>query len=119
MNKYRIQRFSTNLSIAAGQQTGSSAAGFEVNGILRGITVSAPAMTNATFTIAIKDGNSLGHTLFTSGNLDKAVVTPIFLFDANNPMMIPLSGKSTLTITSLGVEVAQRDFSIELLIDRG
>lgn len=118
MSKYSIQRLKTSVIIANGQTSGNSAVGFETNGILRGIAVSAPQMTEATYTIAIKDGNSFGHTLFTSGNLNKNAVSSVFLFDANNPLEIPLTGLSTLSVTSAGAEGAARTFQVELLIVR-
>lgn len=115
--KYSIQRFTKSMTIVSGQTT-INATGLSINGLVRSITIVAPDMTGATFSIFVKDANTIGHTLFTKATLAKNTTHVILLDASNNPLQIPLTGLSALTITSIGAEGADRTFSVELLVDR-
>jgi len=61
----------------------------DLNGLIKGIVISAPDLDAATYGIVIKDQN--GATLFSKTGLTKAVQTAIILDANNRPLEIPIA----------------------------
>lgn len=108
MQKFRVQRYTTQVTIPADQDTedspivGSNGNNNQLNGILKGITVVAPALTGTAFTLYIL--GQRGETLFSKASLVEAD-TNYFDKDSNNrPLEIPLAlqGVAPVRIKSTG-----------------
>ena len=121
MSKYRIQRYQvpaaqTLITIAADDDEIVSST-FELNGILKGFEIDPPDLDDTdTFTITLK--NAQGGTVFTKASIPE--IAPIGIYtDANNrPIEVPLHGNYTLTITASSAQAANRQFDVEILVDR-
>ena len=111
---YPVRRITTPLTIASSGTTITSSA-FQINGILRGICVNAPALTSSnTYTVSIIDDN--GYTVFSKASLTANAKTSIFVDTNNNYLQFPVSGRAyTITVTSSGTEGSARVFSVDLL----
>lgn len=119
MNKFRIQRYQTTVTIPVNNDTEDapvlSGKTNQLNGLLRGITVVAPALTGTNFTLTIL--GQRGETLFSKASLVEAVNTHINVDANNHPLRIPLSLmevaplriKSTGTPDATGVLTFQND----------
>lgn len=116
MSKFGIQRYKISLTILSGTTNIVSSA-LPLNGLLRGISVSAPAMTGASYTAAVKDAD--GFTVYSKSGITPNALTSAYIDANNQPLQLPLSGGHTITLTSAGTEAADRAFSVALLIDRG
>ena len=93
MKTFRIQRFQTTVTIPVNNDTEDapilSGNSNQLNGILKGITVNAPALTGTSFTIWIR--GQRGETLFTKTTLVEAALNYIGIDANNHPLSIPLS----------------------------
>jgi hypothetical protein len=116
VSKFGIQRYKTSLTILSGTTNIVSSA-LPLNGLLRGISVSAPTMTGASYTVTIKDAD--GFTVYNKAALTPNALTSAFIDANNQPLQLPLSGSHTITLLSAGSEAVDRAFSVTLLIDRG
>lgn len=117
MAKFQIQRYKTTLTIADGGTTATSSA-VELNGLLKGITVVAPALTGSnTLTVAIKDAD--GTTIYSKASIAESATATAFVDANNHPLQLPLSGNHTITVTSSGTESPAVDVPVVLLIQRG
>ncbi len=115
---YNIQKFSKTLILlyATNPTTIASVAAY-LNGLCRGIVITAPALeTSHTYTINIKD--AAGNVVYTKAALVQNTVTQIYLYDANNALVFPLSGDYTIEIVTSGSQTADRTFTVALLIER-
>ena len=114
---YAIQRKVFSLTILSGQTVIVSASGLNLNGILKGVIVSAPLMGGHTYKIEIKDEDA--QIVFTKTGIAENSKVSAFI-DANNyPLTIPLSGNEKITLTSSGAEAADRLITVTLLVNRG
>lgn len=105
MNKFRVQRYKTTVTIPVNNDTADAPAVGQLNGILRGITLNAPALTGTAFTLWLL--GQRGETLFTkTGNVEAVVshINSIEIDSIEYPMSIPLSllGVSPVRIKSTG-----------------
>ncbi|SDP33275.1 hypothetical protein SAMN04487914_10891 [Arthrobacter sp. ok909] len=116
MSKFGIQRYKTSLTILSGT-TNIVSASLALNGLLRGISISAPVMTGASFTVTIKDAD--GFTVYNKASIAPNALTSAYVDANNQPLQLPLSGGYTITLLSAGTEAADRAFGVALLIDRG
>ena len=117
MTKYKIQRYSTTLTIPAeGTSIVSSAIG--LNGKLKGILLDVPALVGTTtITITIKDVGS--YTIFTKASIAENAKTTTFIDTNNFPLELPLSGNHTITLTATNAQTgASADIGVVLLIER-
>ena len=88
MNKYRIQKFTTSVIVPINHDTGEAAVA-SLNGILKGITLVAPALTGSSYILTVL--GQRGETLFTKSSIVEAVNTYIGIDANNHPINIPLS----------------------------
>jgi hypothetical protein len=117
MSKFNIGRYKQALIILSGGTTITGPA-TQLNGLLRGIIVTAPVLTSSnTYTVTIKDVD--GNTIYSKASLVANTTTGAFVDANNQPLQLPLSGAHTITITSSGTEGADRTFSVALLVGRG
>lgn len=116
MSKFGIQRCKTSLTILSGT-TNIVSASLALNGLLRGISISAPVMTGASFTVTIKDAD--GFTVYNKAAIAPNALTSAFVDASSQPLQLPLSGGHTITLLSASSEGADRVLSVALLIDRG
>lgn len=102
MNNFRIQRFKTSVIIPVNNDTENSAVVEQLNGVLKGITLVAPALTGTAYTLSIL--GQRGEVLFTKAALVEAVNTYIGIDANNHPLSIPLSlmGVAPVRIKSTG-----------------
>ncbi|GAP53562.1 hypothetical protein AHiyo6_01270 [Arthrobacter sp. Hiyo6] len=115
MSKFGIQRYKTSLTIL-NTTTNVVSSALPLNGLLRGISISAPALTGASYTVTIKDAD--GFTVYTKAALAPNALTSAFVDANNQPLQLPLSGSHTITLLSAGTEGADRAFALALLIAR-
>lgn len=90
MNKYRIQRYSTPIVVPINndQEDAPNVDGL-LNGLLRGITVTAPQLSGSSFTLYIL--GQAGETLFSKASLSPAAITHIGVDANNHPLRIPMA----------------------------
>lgn len=88
-----------------------------LNGLLRGVTVVAPALTSsATLTVAVIDAD--GTTIFSKAAIPGNAKTAIMI-DANNyPLQVPLSGSHTIAVTASGAQTGAKAITVNLLISK-
>lgn len=113
MNKFRIQRYITTITIPANNDTEDapvlSGKNTQLNGVLKGITVVAPALTGTSFIISIL--GQRGEVIFSKSSVVEAVTSYIGIDSNNHPLSIPLALnavspvriKSTGTSDAIGV----------------
>lgn len=89
MNKFRIQRYQTQVVLPINNDKEDSANVDQLNGVLKGITVVAPDLTGSSFTLSIL--GQRGEVLFSKASLAKAATTYIGVDANNNPLEIPMS----------------------------
>lgn len=117
MSKYRIKRFKQTITIADAGTTANGAVE-QLNGILKGIIADIPALTSShTLTVTIKDAD--GYTLFSKASIASGAVASLFVDANNQPYQIPLSGNTTITVTSSAAETGAKAIKVVLLLDRG
>lgn len=105
---YRVQRFQTTVTIPSGADTADSPTvdannnSLSINGILKGISINAPALTGTAFTIWIL--GQRGETLFTQAGELESGVRHINKDADDFPLDVPLSlyGVSAVRIKSTG-----------------
>lgn len=108
MNKYAVQRYTTSVVVPLNDDThdapviGASGGPDELNGILKGITVSAPDLSGTALTISIL--GQRGEILFSKAALVENALNYIGVDANNHPLSIPLSlkGVSPVRIKSTG-----------------
>lgn len=105
---YRVQRFQTTVTIPVNNDTqdapllGANGRNSQLNGILKGITIDAPALTGTAYTLWLL--GQRGEVLFTkSGNVESQL-TYIDKDSNNRPLEIPVSlqGVAPFRIKSTG-----------------
>jgi hypothetical protein len=119
VHQFPIQRQTTVLNLAyQTSATVATATGISVNGILRGIGVTVPALVSGhTVTLTITDDN--GYAVFSKVAIAQGGKTTFLVDTNNNYFQIPLCGVNyTFTITSSGNEIANQIFNVDLLIER-
>lgn len=103
---FRIQRYTTTVTIPVNNDTEDapvlSGKTDQLNGLLRGITINAPALTGSSYVLTIL--GQRGETLFTKSSIVEAVKTFIGIDANNHPLRIPLSlrGVTPVRIKSTG-----------------
>lgn len=106
MNKFRIQRYATTVTIPVNNDTEDAPAlsgnNAQLNGVLRGITIDAPALTGTAFTLWIL--GQRGELLFTKASLVESAKNYIGVDANNHPLRIPLAlnGVSPVRIKATG-----------------
>jgi hypothetical protein len=120
MSKYNIQKFTVPgvvIDVSADDDAILTAA-FDINGLLRGILVNAPALDDTdTFTVALEDAD--GFVLFSEAGLAHTTKHGLMV-DANDmALAVPLSGSHKIRITANGAQAADRTFAVKLLVDKG
>ena len=105
MNKFRTQRYQTTVTIPVNNDTEDAPVVSQLNGMLKGITVEAPALTGTSFILTIL--GQRGETLFSKSAIVEAVLTHIntkTIGAAEYPLDTPISlrGVSPLRIKSSG-----------------
>lgn len=117
MSKYNIQKFTvpgTIIDISEDTQVVETDE-FYLNGLLRGILVTAPITTSETFAITIQADSEF--VTFNNDGLQPGT-TAIMTDENQMQLAVPLSGMHNLKITAAAEEAADRVFIIQLLIDR-
>lgn len=115
MNKFRIQRYQTTVTVPVNNDTADAPAVDQLNGILKGITLVAPALTGTSYILSIL--GQRGEVLFTKSSIVEAVTSHINVDGNNRPLELPLSLigvapvriKSTGTPDATGVLTFQND----------
>jgi hypothetical protein len=119
MGKYNIQQFTVpgTVIVIATDDDAILTAAFSINGILRGIKVTAPALDDTdTFTIAVEDSD--GFVLYSIASLAHTTKHSLMV-DANDmALALPLSGDHKVRITANGAQAANRTFVVKLLVER-
>ena len=95
MKTFRIQKYTTTVTIPINNDTedspvlGLNNRESQLNGILKGITIDAPALTGTSYVLTIL--GQRGETLFTKSSVVEAVKTHIGIDANNHPLSIPLA----------------------------
>jgi len=102
MSKFKVQRYTTSVVVPAEDVIEPAGIVDQLNGILRGITISAPDLTGTSFIVYIT--GQRGETLFTKSSLVENALNYIGIDGNNFPLAIPLSlfGVSPVKIKSSG-----------------
>lgn len=111
----KVKTHATTMLIDQSVEDSIATGTLDVNGTLKGLVIVAPDMTGATYTFEITDEH--GATVFTRASIAKNATTTIWSdkYGGNaeySPLDTPLMGPLTLTLTSVGNEVADRSFSV-------
>lgn len=112
-----IVEFSVPLTIdVSADDTAVVSSALPVIGLVRGVSVTAPDLDDTdTYTVAIKSRG--GATLYSDSGLSESATTSKFVDSNNFPLTIPLSRKSTVTITASGTQAADRAFVVTLFVE--
>jgi hypothetical protein len=89
MNKFRIQRYQTQVVLPINNDQEDAPNVDQLNGILKGITVVAPDLSGSSFTLSIL--GQRGEAIFSKASLAKNATTYIGVDANNRPLEIPLS----------------------------
>ena len=108
MSRFRVQRFITSVTVPLNNDTadapiiGATSGNNQLNGILKGITLVAPALTGTAYTLWVL--GQRGETLFTKTAVVENTTTHINVDANNRPLEIPiaLQGVSPFRIKSTG-----------------
>lgn len=118
MQKFKIQRYTTTVTIPQNQDTEDSEligagglANDQLNGILKGFTVVAPNLTGSAFTLYLL--GQRGETLFSKASMTKGVTTHVNQDANNRPLEIPLAlqGVAPVRIKSTGTPDASGELT--------
>ena len=111
-----VARPSFPLTVAAAGTTATSAA-TGLNGIMLGLTVAVPALDNAA-TLAVSVADQDGTVLYTKSGI-AASTQASYLVDVNNMYLrVPLSGATTVTVTTSAAQTTQKAVAVKLLISK-
>lgn len=114
----RIKSQTITVTVANGQATANGGTNV-LNGIIRAISVSAPALTSANYGITVV-GPASGFTLFSKTGLSPNAVSNIPSDGSANNMSvagIPAGGGTGLRIDTAGNETGPKTFTVTLLVE--
>ena len=111
MSYSKIRKLSKPITLLYATNATTITATVELNGILMGISISAPDLDSTdTYTASILD--TQGGTVWSKASLVRNTVTSVYTDSNNYYFSQPLHGTNTLSIVTSGNQTANRTFTV-------